>query len=422
MYTIQKQVGDLTLKIGLLGMGTVGSGVYEIINQRKGNYFATTEEEVIISKVLVRDAGKTRGIDIPSKILVTDFDKILKDDEIEVVIGVMGGMEPEYSYLLKAMERGKHVITANKAIVSEHMHVLFETAKKNNVNFLFEASVGGGVPIIVSLTQALKINRINEIKGILNGTSNYILSKMSQEGWSFDDTLKKAQEMGFAEADPTADIEGDDVGRKLAILSSLAFGCHIKDSEISKRGITNVTKFDIEKIEDMGYVLKYLGHSILKDNIYYTTVEPVIFSSKHMISNVNEEFNLISINGNIIGELQFYGKGAGKNATANAVVGDLLYIIHGDFKNQEVSLQNSLQNGDMSIFHGRYYIRADIKDQKDFGTMMDLIAMYSNKNKIESSTEKLWAITEDLSADIINELVEKIKSRGIELFYARIYS
>src|SRR5699024_10849931 len=334
----------------------------------------------------------------------------------------MGGIEPEYTYLLKAMEKGKHVITANKAIVSEYMDVLFETAKKNNVSFLFEASVGGGVPIIVSLTQALKINHINEIKGILNGTSNYILSKMSQEGWSFDDTLKKAQEMGFAEADPTADIEGDDISRKLAILSSLAFNYHIKDTQISKRGIHNVTKFDIEKIEDMGCVLKYLGHSLLKDNAYYTTVEPVLFSCKHMISNVNEEFNLISINGNIIGELQFYGKGAGKNATANAVVGDLLYIIHNDFKSQEVFLQNSLQDGGMSTFHGKYYIRTNIKNHKDFETMIDLIAMYSNKNKIESTKEKLWVITDDLSADTINELVEKVKSTGIELFYARIYS
>ncbi len=412
----------MTLKIGLLGLGTVGSGIYEIINQKKGNYFSNTKKDTMISKILVRDPHKPRNIDVPSKMLVTDFQEILNDKEIGIIICVMGGMEPEYTYMLQAMEKGKHVITANKAIVSEHMNVLFKTSKKNNVNFLFEASVGGGIPIITTLYQSLKINQITKIKGILNGTTNYILSKMSQEGWDFEDTLKKAQELGFAEADPTADIDGFDVSRKLSILSSLAFGCHIKEDAIYKKGIREVTKSDIDYIDSMECVLKYLAHSVLKDGVYYETVEPTILSKNNMISNVNEEFNLVSITGNIIGELQFYGKGAGKNATANAVVGDLLYIINNDLSHQEISLNNSLKNGGISAFIGKYYFRANVKKQGDFGRVVDLVTEYSHQNKIEYTNGKLYIITENLNADRANTLAKKLQSEGIDLFYARIDS
>ena len=412
----------MTLKIGLLGLGTVGSGIYEIINQKKGNYFSNTKKDTMISKILVRDPHKPRNIDVPSKMLVTDFQEILNDKEIGIIICVMGGMEPEYTYMLQAMEKGKHVITANKAIVSEHMNVLFKTSKKNNVNFLFEASVGGGIPIITTLYQSLKINQITKIKGILNGTTNYILSKMSQEGWDFEDTLKKAQELGFAEADPTADIDGFDVSRKLSILSSLAFGCHIKEDAIYKKGIREVTKSDIDYIDSMECVLKYLAHSVLKDGVYYETVEPTILSKNNMISNVNEEFNLVSITGNIIGELQFYGKGAGKNATANAVVGDLLYIINNDLSHQEISLNNSLKNGGISAFIGKYYFRANVKKQGDFGRVVDLVTEKSHQNKIEYTNGKLYIITENLNADRANTLAKKLQSEGIDLFYARIDS
>lgn len=412
----------MTLKIGLLGLGTVGSGVYEIVNQKRGSYFSTTKKEIMISKILVRNPHKPRNIEVPSKMLVTDFEKILNDKEIEIVICVMGGMEPEYTYILQAMEKGKHVITANKAIVSEHMDVLFETAKKNKVNFLFEASVGGGIPIITTLYQSLKINQITEIKGILNGTTNYILSKMSQEGWDFEDTLKRAQELGFAEADSTADIDGFDISRKLSILSSLTFGCHIKENAIYKRGIREVTKSDIDFIDSMGCVLKYLAHSVLKDDTYYETVEPTILSKNNMISNVNEEFNLISITGNIIGELQFYGKGAGKNATANAVVGDLLYIINNDFNHQEIPLNKFLKNGGISTFTGKYYFRMDVKKQGNFERALDLVTDYSHQNKIEYTNGKLYIITENLNADRANTLAKNLQSKEIDLFYARIDS
>ncbi|MFZ7121319.1 MAG: homoserine dehydrogenase [Eubacteriaceae bacterium] len=410
------------MKIGLLGLGTVGSGVYEIINHQKGNYFANSKEEALITKVLVRDIKKKRNIDIPINLLVEDYNEILEDNEIEVVIFVMGGMEPEYSYMLQAMKKGKNVITANKEVVSEHMDKLINTAKENNVSFLFEASVGGGIPIITSLNQTLRINQIDEIKGILNGTTNFILTKMTEEGWSFKDTLKKAQDMGFAEADPTADIEGYDMSRKLSILSSMAYGSHLKDKNMYRRGIKGVKKFDIDMFKDLGFVLKYLAHSKINGHKYYATVEPVLLSIKNIMSNVNEEYNIVSLNGNIIGELQFYGKGAGKNATANAVVGDLLYIINNDFKNQEVLLEKELTYSGVSEFSGKYYLRADINDHNDFVNIIDLIDEYSKKKKIIFNSSNFIVITEKINAEVFNELVVKLEDAKISVFYARIYS
>lgn len=410
------------MKIGLLGLGTVGTGVYEIINLQKGNYFASSKKKAIITKVLVNDIKKPREITIPPGLLTNNFDDIVNDPDIEVVICVMGGMEPEYSYMLQAMEKGKHIITANKAIVSEHMNVLLKTAKDYNVSFLFEASVGGGIPIINALNQTLRINQIDEIKGILNGTTNFILSKMSYDGWSFNYTLKKAQEMGFAEADPSADIDGFDVSRKLCILSSMAFGFHIDESTIYKRGIREITIFDIDMFKNLGYVLKYLAHSKREQDTFYTTVEPILLPLSNIMSNVNEEFNIISINGNIIGELQFYGKGAGKNATANAVVGDLLYIINSDFKNLKIPLNNQLNNGGISAFKGKYYLRANTKSHDDFSQVLDLIDEYSSKNNIQFNNKKLYLITEEMSATSFNALADKITALNIDIFYARIHS
>ncbi|MPW26913.1 homoserine dehydrogenase [Alkalibaculum sp. M08DMB] len=410
------------MKIGLLGLGTVGSGVYEIINHQKGHYFATSKEEAIITKVMVRDINKIRNINIPDKLLVTNFEEIVNDDEIQVVICVMGGIELEYSCMIQAMNNGKHVITANKAVVSEYMDILYKTAKQNNVSFLYEASVGGGIPIITSLIQTLRINQIDEIKGILNGTTNFILSKMTDEGWNFADTLKKAQDMGFAEADPTADIDGSDVSRKLSILSSMAFGSHIKDENIYKRGIKEISEADIDMFNDLGYVLKYLAHSKLEGNKYYATVEPVLLTNKNIMSNVNEEFNIVSLNGNIIGELQFYGKGAGKNATANAVVGDLLYIINNDFKKQEITLEQQLENGGNIAFEGKYYLRVDTNDHDQFTKVIDLVDEFSKKKKITFNSSKIYVLTEEIKANIFNKLVDKINAIGVNSFYARIYS
>ncbi|HAE63142.1 MAG TPA: homoserine dehydrogenase [Eubacteriaceae bacterium] len=408
------------MKIALLGMGTVGTGVYEIINEEKGNYFANAQEKVNIKKVLVRDKKKKRKLDVPDDMLTDSFDEILNDEEIETIIFAMGGMEPEYTYMKEAMKSKKHVITANKAVVSEYLDTLLNLAEQNDVMFLFEASVGGGIPIITSLKETLKINRIDEIKGILNGTSNFILSKMSSEGRDFSQVLKEAQDLGFAEADPSADIDGFDVSRKLAILSSLAFGCHIKDEDIYKRGIREVSKSDMEMFDNLGYVLKYLAHSKMESDNYCATVEPVLLSSKNIMSNVNEEFNIVSIHGNIIGELQFYGKGAGKNATANAVVGDLLYIINNENKKEDISLDRIMENRKLDAFKGKYYMRIDIKNHEEFKNIIDMVDEISKVKKMMVEKSQIFVVTEELSAYTVNDLAQKINESGNSLFYARI--
>ena len=408
------------MKVALLGIGTVGTGVYEIINEKKGNYFANTREPVEIVKVLVRDQNKKRSVEIPEKLLTEDFQTILDDDEIEAVIAVMGGMKPEYDYLLSAMDHKKHVITANKAIVSEYFDVLVQKAKENGVQFLFEASVGGGIPVITSLRETMKINRISEIKGILNGTSNYILSKMSSEGRDFEEILAEAQEMGFAEADPSADIDGHDVSRKLSILSSIAFGSHIRDEEIFKRGIREVDIDDIDMVERLGYVLKYIAHSKLEGDCYGAAVEPALVHSKHIMSNVNEEFNIVSIHGNIIGELQFYGKGAGKDATANAVVGDLLYIIHNKDRQEDLIFDQTLESTGIKAFYGKHYLRVDVQDHSGFEEMIDLIDRYSKHKKMTVEKNRIYVMTEAMNAQTFKELADKIKEKTDSLFYARV--
>lgn len=410
------------MKIALLGMGTVGSGVYEIINEKKGYYFAKAKDEVSIKKVLVRNKAKYKDVLADESVLTDDFEDILNDDEISTVLFAMGGMEPEFTYMKNSIQRGKHVITANKAVVSEHFEELIELAEKNGVMFLFEASVGGGIPIITSLKETLLINQIDEIKGILNGTTNYILSKMSMEGRAFEDVLRQAQELGFAEADPSADVDGYDVSRKLAILSSIAFGSHIRDEDIYKRGIREVSKEDMEMLDNLGYVLKYLAHSKRFDGSFSASVEPVLLSSKDIMSNVNEEFNIVSIKGNIIGELQFYGKGAGKNATANAVVGDLLYVMNNESKTDRIDLSKTLNNNGLDAFAGKYYIRISLNDNQEFKDVLDLVDEVSKVKKMMVEKNNVFVMTEELNAADVNGLVDRLKEKNASVFYARVVS
>ena len=234
------------MKIALLGFGTIGTGVYELINLNKGRFSNNLDEPVVISKILDKDPNK--HVDPSDQVceIVTDPALIMDDPEIQIVISLLGGMDFEYKMIKAALEHGKNVVTASKAVLSEYFDELTGIAAEKNVFLRYEAAVGGGIPIIGSLKEELKINRIDEIKGILNGTTNYILSNMTENGADFDDTLKKAQQIGFAEADPTADIEGYDVSRKLAILSTLAYGGVVRDEDIKKRGLSDVSAIDVE--------------------------------------------------------------------------------------------------------------------------------------------------------------------------------
>ena len=308
-------------KIAVLGYGTVGSGVVEVLETNKNSIEKRAGEGIEVKYVL--DLRDFPGDPVQEKI-VHDVDIIIQDKEIDVVVEVMGGIEPAFTFVKKALEAGKSVCTSNKALVAEHGPELLAMAKERNLNFMFEASVGGGIPIIRPLNQSLTADEITQITGILNGTTNYILTKMSQEGSSYEDVLKEAQDLGYAERNPEADVEGYDTCRKIAILTSLAFGSTVKFEEIQTEGITKISTADFAYAEKLGCVVKLLATSFKKDEKVYAITAPFLIDATHPLYNVNDVLNGIYIHGNVIGDVMFFGAGAGKLPTASAVVSDIV--------------------------------------------------------------------------------------------------
>lgn len=309
------------INIGVLGYGTVGSGVVEVLNTNQDSINKRAGEEINIKYVL--DLRDFPGDPVQEKI-VHDYNIILNDPEIKIIVEVMGGIEPAYTFVKQALESGKSVATSNKELVAKHGSELLAIAREKNINFLFEASVGGGIPIIRPLNSSLTADEIDEITGILNGTTNYILSKMSHEGLEFDEVLKDAQNKGFAERNPEADVEGYDACRKIAILSSLAFGRQVDYEDIYTEGITHITPEDIMYAKKLGMAIKLLASSQKVDDSFYAMVAPFMISDDHPLFSVNNVFNAIFVHGNVIGDVMFYGSGAGKLPTASAVVSDVV--------------------------------------------------------------------------------------------------
>lgn len=281
--------------------------------------------ELKITKVLVKNLQKKRE-GIPSEVLTDDWEGIIHDPEISIVIELMGGVEPARTYILQALEAGKNVVTANKDLLAEHGQELMEAAERNHCDLCFEAAVGGGIPIIRPLKECLAGNEITEVMGIVNGTTNYILTKMTQEGWDFDDALKEAQRLGFAEADPTADVEGLDAGRKMAILASIAFHSRVTFKDVDVKGITKITAKDIQYAKEFGYTLKLLGVARNEEGKMEVGVSPMMIPSTHPLANVNDSFNAVFVHGDAVDDAMFQGRGAGEFPTASAVVGDLISV------------------------------------------------------------------------------------------------
>ena len=309
------------MKIAILGLGTVGFGVYDII--QKSEYLKDIEVKYILDK----DSSKQ---DLVKSKVTSSIDEILSDKEIEVVIECMGAKNFSYKCIKEALLASKSVVTANKEVIAEHINELTEIKNKRNVSLYYEASVGGGIPIIKPLHNAALVNEVSEIKGILNGTTNYILTKMSVEGLSFEEALKLAQINGFAEADPTADLEGLDMVRKIAILSSIGYKSEIDPEKVSHFGISNLSDKDIKYADSKNSVIKLIASSKLVDNNVELKIEPVFVQKGSMIASVNYEFNVIEVKTNINDKLTFMGKGAGRYPTANAMVNDLIMIKHND--------------------------------------------------------------------------------------------
>lgn len=309
------------INVAVLGYGTVGSGVVEVLTTNSDSIAKRAGDIINIKYVL--DLREFPG-DPVEKVLVHDFDTIINDDEIDIVIEAMGGTEPAYTFAKASLERGKSYCTSNKELVAKYGPKLLSLAKEKGKNFLFEASVGGGIPIIRPLNQSLTADEIMEITGILNGTTNFILTKMSKEGLPFDVVLKEAQDLGYAEKNPAADVEGYDACRKIAILSSLAYGKHVDYEEIYTEGITKITDTDFKYADELGLTIKLFGKSKRVGEKFYAMAAPFMIGQDNPLYSVNGVLNGILVKGNVIGDVMFYGAGAGKLPTASAVVADVV--------------------------------------------------------------------------------------------------
>ncbi len=311
-------------KIAVMGFGTIGSGVFDVVNTNREILKKTSGEEITVKYVL--DIREFPGHPV-EKVLIHDVDTILNDPEVTVVVETMGGIEPAFTFVKKALEAGKSVATSNKELVAKKGSELLATARENHVSFLFEASVGGGIPIIRPLLSCLTADDIQEVNGILNGTTNYILTKMNQEGTDFDAALKEAQDNGFAERKPEADIEGYDACRKIAILMSLVLGRRVDFEDIHTEGITKITTRDFAYANKLGWAIKLLADGWKLDDKVYAIVAPFLVKPEKPLYMVNDVFNGIMVHGNMVDDVMFYGRGAGKDATASAVVGDVVDIV-----------------------------------------------------------------------------------------------
>ncbi len=315
-----------TVKAALLGVGTVGGGVYKLAARQKEEMTDKAGGNLEIKKILVHNLKKERpGVD-PT--LLTDcWEEIKEDPQIEIVIEVMGGIEPARTMILEALNAGKHVVTANKDLVAEYGRELLDAAEAHGVDFLFEAAVAGGIPVIRPLKQCLAANEIDEIAGIVNGTTNYILTKMTEEGMEFAEALERATELGYAEADPTADIEGYDAGRKVAIMASIAFHSRVTFSDVHTEGITKISGRDIFYARELGNVIKLVGTAHNTEDGIEVAVYPMMIPKEHPLASVRDSFNAVFVHGDAVDDVMFYGRGAGEFPTASAVMGDVIDVM-----------------------------------------------------------------------------------------------
>lgn len=413
----------MKIKVGLLGMGNVGTGTYKTLDMNREKIFDSTGLDIEITKVLVNDTSKDRGIKLPSKKLTQNPDDIFLDKNIDIVVELIGGIEPASEFMLKAMENGKHVVTANKAAVAANYDKLINTAYKNKVMLRYEASVGGGIPIINALTTALTSNDFEEILGIVNGTTNYIMTQMTEYGLEYSDVLKVAQEKGFAEADPTADVEGIDVANKLSILMAIVFGIRISPDDIPREGITKISKDDITFANNFGYKIKLLCTARKSDNKLECHVQPAFVPLSHPLASVSNEFNAVFVKGNAVDDLMFYGKGAGPMPTGSAVMGDILEISSSIAKGSAFDSAPAKINEKLEYVgegSNKYYVRLSVTDLPgtlgkistsfgDAGISVQSCMQVGSFDK-DCKTVPVIFILREVTRDLLNKTLDKIVS------------
>ena len=320
-----KKTDNRNINIALLGAGTVGGGVYRLIKENREEFKDRTGAVINVKKVLVRDMSKDRpGFD--KAVLTDDFNEIISDKDIEIVVELMGGLHPALEYVTESLKAGKQVVTANKDLIAEHGELIGNLAEQMGSDLLFEAAVAGAIPIIRPLKQSMAGNNISEIMGIVNGATNYILTKMSETGMSYSDALAKATELGYAEADPTADVEGYDAGRKVAIMATIAFHSRVVFNQVYTEGITKITADDIRYAKEFGYVIKLVGVAKQTENGIEAKVHPMLIPEDHPLAGVRDSYNAVFVHGDAMEDITFMGRGAGMMPTASAVMGDVIDV------------------------------------------------------------------------------------------------
>ncbi len=420
--TMPNQTGtDKKVVIGMIGLGTVGGGVFKIFREHPDIFF---------QKIAVKNASKTRGIDdLNEELLSQDPFEVVRDPETQVVVELMGGSDLARELVVEALNRGKHVVTANKELIAKHGPELFELARKNNVRLLFEGAVAGGIPIIMPLKLSLGANRIQRIAGILNGTTNYILTKMTQEGWSFDEALKQAQAKGFAEADPTSDVEGFDVAYKISVLSLIAFKQEVDPAQIHREGITRITATDIAIARELGYVIKLIGYAqvsdVADDDRLDIRVHPMLVPDSHPLANIQNEFNAIFVKGDAVGDVMFYGRGAGEMPTASAVAADILAVATGLLKGNEpipsmvIDPATPAKLMPVAETRNKYYLRLNTTDKPkvighlgnacgDAGVSLESVMQ---KGANPDGTASIVLVTHEVSERQMNQALETIRKQ-----------
>ncbi|MEW4285619.1 homoserine dehydrogenase [Priestia koreensis] len=368
------------ISIGLLGLGTVGSGVVKIIENHQDKLMHQVGCPVEVKRILVNDLEKERNVEVDATKLTKNVEEILHDPEIDVVIEVMGGIEETRDYILTALRNNKHVVTANKDLMALYGSELLTVASESNCDLFYEASVAGGIPILRGLVEGLSSDRITKMMGIVNGTTNFILTKMSKEGRAYDNVLAEAQELGYAESDPTADVEGLDAARKMTILSTLGFSMKIDLDDVRVKGISSVTEEDLRYSKQLGYTMKLIGYAHRDGEEVEVSVQPTLLADTHPLAAVNDEYNAVYVYGEAVGETMFYGPGAGSLPTATAVVSDLVGVM----KNMRLGVNGKsavapqfpkqLKNEDKMF--SKYFLRIHVKDQ--VGAFADLTTLFSN--------------------------------------------
>ena len=402
-----------TIRVGMLGLGTVGTGVYKVLTQNADAIASRVGASISVEKIVVNNINKERNIKIAPGVLTDNVEEVLDNQDIDIVVEVMGGIEPAQTYILKALRGGKHVVTANKDLIAEHGKELFDAEKEHHTDLFFEASVAGGIPIIRPLKQCLAANRVSGVMGIINGTTNFILTKMTKEGRDFNDVLSEAQQLGYAEADPTSDIEGLDAARKTAILASVAFNTRVTYQDVYVEGITRISPMDIKYANELGYTLKLLGIAKDLEGQVEVRVHPVFIPNAHPLAAVNDAFNAIFVTGDAVGETMFYGPGAGELPTASAVVADVIEVARNIQSNVTGRISCTCYEekeikpiGDIT---SKYYLRLIVKDEP--GVLASIASVLGNQ-KVSIATVIQKRNVEDLAEVVL--ITHKVKEQNLQ--------